>query len=60
MRFGNLTQRPDLRSLFGALSSDENRELLDRLLAIEGRLAQLAETATALSAFPTGLPASRS
>ena len=52
MPFGNLTQRPDLQPLFGALSSDENRELLDRLIAIESSLMQLAEAATAHVGIP--------
>ena len=34
MTFGNLAGRPDLRPLFGALSSQENDELVDRLVAL--------------------------
>ena len=52
MTFGNLVGRPDLRPLFGALSSQENDELLDRLLAIDARLTRLAERATAHVGVP--------
>jgi hypothetical protein len=52
MPFGNLTERPDLRSLFGALSVDQSSQLLDRLLAIERSLVQLADSATAHVGVP--------
>jgi hypothetical protein len=45
--YGNLGARPDLKPLFGALSSRENDQLIDRLLAIDARLIELAAKATA-------------
>jgi len=47
MTFGNIkSERPDLRSLFGPLTSEENTLLLERLIAVDVRLTQLAEHAT--------------
>jgi hypothetical protein len=47
MAYGNLQAGVNLGPLFGAISPDANTRLLDRLLAIDGRLAQLAAEATA-------------
>ena len=47
MTFGNLIGRPDLRPLFGQLSAAEHDRLLDRLLAIDARLQELAAVASA-------------
>jgi hypothetical protein len=46
MRLGTLAARPDLRPLFGGLSTQENDELLDRLLAIDRELVRLAGRAS--------------
>ena len=46
MTFGNLADRPNLQPLFGPLSREENGELIDRLLAIDARLARLADDAS--------------
>ena len=46
MAYGNLGVRPDLKPLFGPISSQDNDHLLDRLLAIDARLTQLATEAT--------------
>jgi hypothetical protein len=52
MTFGNLAERPDLQPLFGALSAEQNDELLDRLLAIDAELTSLAELASAHVGVP--------
>jgi hypothetical protein len=44
--YGNLGTRPDLRPLFGSLSREENDCFLDRLIAIDDRLTQLARDAS--------------
>jgi len=46
MTFGNLSERTDLRPLFGPLSVERHELLLDRLLAVDVRITQLADQAT--------------
>ncbi len=52
MTMRNLTQRPDLRCLFGPLSPEQNDHLLDRLLAINTDLRDLAIRASAHVGVP--------
>ncbi len=46
MTVHNIKTRPNLQPLFGPLERRENDALLDRLLAIDGRLTKLAADAT--------------
>jgi hypothetical protein len=52
MTFGNLTDTSDLRCLFGSVSAEEHKQLLGRLRALDVRLVQLAEQATAHVGIP--------
>ena len=47
-----VSQRPDLRPLFGALTDEENGALLDQLQLVDDDLAQLAAEASAHVGVP--------
>lgn len=46
MSFGNLAEQRDLQPLFGNLSPEQNKRLLDRLLEMDVRLSELARRAS--------------
>lgn len=58
MPFGDIHQRPDLTTLFGELAREESETLTDALVALDGRLDQLAQEASEHVGIPyrnTGL-----